>query len=134
MSGVGVAVQTAIFQRMAGGGLTALGGGACGVHGFVPPNTAYPYVTMDRFIGQDADTIGDTVTTWQAYLVIWSAYAGHLEAQHIADALHALFHEKPITLATGEAITCRVDRRDIVRDADGITYMGNITLSLETQH
>lgn len=120
------ALQVALLARLKG----IL---SCAVYDAVPQGAAYPYVTLDAQTADAGRFLTLRTTTRFVYLGIWSQVYGQGEILKIMGQLDAL-HEQPLTLSTGSVISVRVERTRTVRESDNLTYMGQVTLRIMTQH
>lgn len=120
-------LQQALYQALS----AAL---PCPVYDAVPQGAAFPYVTLDREVRRSADYLSSRMDERFVYLNVWSDYPGQKEVKEIIAAIDAALHRQPLTLATGRVVTCIVRDTDTSRDADGVTYMGRVTLQILTQH
>ena len=105
----------------------------CDVWDSVPQDSDYPYVTMDTSVIVNEDFLNDRMDRRFIYLGIWSRAYGQAEILGIMTQLDAL-HEQPITLATGQMASLRVERKRTVREPDNLTYQGQVTLRIITTH
>lgn len=137
MSDPSVAVQVAIYEALGGAaGFTINGspGTAVAVYDAVPQNAAYPYVTLDSEFVNDADFLNSSLDERFFYLTVWSTYRGQKQVKQINAEIHDRLHEKRLSLSTGTMVICRVKRKTSQRDADAVTFMGQVTLRIQTQH
>lgn len=128
MSDPSLALQAALYQRLSAA-LTVP------VYDAVPPGTPYPYVTLDREFSDNVSPItGRKRDNRLFYLSVWSSYQGQAEVKRINAEIAAALDEIKLPLSTGNAVSVRVMRIETSREADGITYMGSVTLRIITQH
>lgn len=106
---------------------------SCEVYDGVPQGAAYPYVTLDSMISSEDEFLTLRSQTRFVYLGIWSRAYGQAEIMDIIGQIDAL-HEQPLTLSTGQAVSVRIERTRTVRENDNLTYMGQVTLRIITQH
>lgn len=106
---------------------------SCDVWDAVPQETSYPYVTIDSMINTPEAFLSLRVDTRFVYLGVWSRNYGQAEVMGIMSELDAL-HEQPLTLSSGSVASVRVERTRTVRESDNLTYMGQVTLRIITQH
>lgn len=116
------ALQSAIYDALAATGYD--------VYDHVPQGAAYPYITIDYTLAVDAGLIRTRMEDHRVYLTFWSEYAGQKEIKTMQDAAWSALHEQRLTLSTGAICSLRVASRDTRRDADELTYMGSMTLSI----
>lgn len=99
----------------------------------VPQGSAYPYVTLDSVATANADLLNLRVTTRFVYLGVWSRAYGQAEIMEIMGEIDSL-NEQPLVLSTGSVVSLRVERMRTVREPDNLTYQGQVTLRVITQH
>ena len=99
----------------------------------VPQGTNYPYVTLDSMVSANEDFLNSRINTRFVYLGIWSRAYGQAEIMDIMSQIDAI-NEQPLTLSTGSVVSVRVDNTRTVRDSDNLTYQGQVTLRIITQH
>ena len=99
----------------------------------VPQGTNYPYVTLDSMVSANEDFLNSRINTRFVYLGIWSRAYGQAEIMDIMSQLDAI-NEQPLALSTGSVVSVRVDNTRTVRDSDNLTYQGQVTLRIITQH
>lgn len=104
------------------------------VYDAVPQDAAYPYVTLDSEAVDNADFLSSRMDRRFVYLNVWSAYKGQKEVKEIMAQIDAALHEQPLSLSTGSVVSVRVERKDTIRDVDGETFTGRITLRILTRH
>jgi hypothetical protein len=101
---------------------------SCDVWDAVPPNAQYPYVTVDTMDSTNTDFLAlQRFEIRFVYLNIWSQVQGQAEVMQIISELDTL-HEKRLTLSGGYVVSIRVDRKRTMRDADNLTFQGQVTL------
>lgn len=83
---------------------------------------------------QDNDFLASRRDTRMMYLSIWSRYRGQKQVLDIIAQVDAALHNKRLALDTGRMVVCKVRRKRSTLDADGLTYMGSVTLEIVTQH
>lgn len=132
MSGPGLALQKAIFDRLSLPGVIS-----CKVFDYVPEKTPLPYVVMDKEISSNATPIsGKKRENRLFYLSVWSNYKGQAEVKRINAEIAAALDRVALSLPAdqGRAVSVRVLRTETNREPDGKTYMGSVVLSILTQH
>ncbi|WP_207869506.1 DUF3168 domain-containing protein [Pseudomonas sp. 51_B] len=127
MSDPSFALQIALFDRLSSGL-------SCPVHDGVPDNTPFPYVTIDSAIADEADFLASRKEERFLYLSVWSQYQGQREVHEIMSTIDALLHNQPLPLTTGHVVSMQVKRKQTIREPDGVTYQGAVTLRIITQH
>lgn len=103
----------------------------CPVYDAVPQGAAFPYVTLDHEEVTNSDFLNRRMDLRFFYLTVWSRHQGQREVKEIMAQIDAL-NEQPLTLSTGHCVSVRVERKRTQRDADGRTYMGQVTLRIIT--
>jgi len=128
MASVSLSLQVAVYQRLK----AVL---SCPVYDAVPRDAAYPYVTLDRELSDDQSPIsGKRRDLRFFYLTVWSKYQGQSEVKRIISEIETALHRQRLTLTTGRAVSIQITRTNSDRDADGITYQGNVTAEILTQN
>lgn len=129
------AVQKAIYTAL-NGNITINGspGQNVPVYDHVPQSAVYPYVTLDSEFVNDVDFLASRMDERFFYLSVWSTYRGQKEVKEIMAEIDRLLHGQKLTLDTGTMVHCRVRRKRSSRDADAVTFMGQVTLRILTQH
>lgn len=127
MADPSLAVQAALYQRLSAEV-------SCPIFDSVPMGAAPPYLTIDSEIATNTSPIaGRDRASRLLYLTAWSNYAGQREVKQIMSEVYAALNQRPLVLADGRAFGVRIERMSTNRDADGITYMGAVTLKINTQ-
>lgn len=127
MSDPSIALQAALYQRLSSELTTP-------VYDAVPMGTAYPYITIDNEQSTNTSPVSGRKRAKRfIYLSVWSGYKGQAEVKRINSEIEVALDERPLMLATGRAVSVRVERMSSNRDADGVTYQGSITLRIITQ-
>ncbi|MEM1142728.1 MAG: DUF3168 domain-containing protein [Pseudomonadota bacterium] len=106
----------------------------CDVWDAVPQDANYPYVTLDSMISSEEEYLTLRAQTRFVYLGVWSRKNGQAEIMQIMADIDSALHEQPLTLSTGHAVSVRVERTRTVREPDNLTYQGQVTLRIVTQH
>lgn len=106
------------------------------VYDSVPQGAARPYVAFDRQIAEphESEPLGSRRDTRFIYLSVWSDYRGQKEVVEIIEAIDARLHRSKLTLATGRMVRCEVLRRVTTPEPDNLTFQGQITLRIITEH
>lgn len=127
MADPSLAVQAALYQRLSAEV-------SCPIFDSVPMGTEPPYLTIDSEMASNTSPIsGRDRASRLTYLSVWSNYKGQREVKQIMSEVYAALNQRPLVLSDGRAFGVRVERMSTNRDADGITYMGAITLKVNTQ-
>jgi len=128
MADPSVALQEALFARLEAEV-------SCPVHDGAPMNTPKPYVSIDREVSTNIRPISGRKRELRLiYLSVWSDAIGQAEVKRINGEIINALDERKLPLATGRAVSVRVEQADAQRDADGITYQGSITVRVITTH
>ncbi|AHG39722.1 hypothetical protein N018_05470 [Pseudomonas syringae CC1557] len=128
MADPSVALQVAIFERLQAEV-------SCPIYDGAPLDTPMPYVSIDREISTNTSPIAGRKRQQRLiYFTVWSDAHGQAEVKRINAEVTAALDERPLPLEVGRAVSVRVERADAQRDADGITYMGSITVRVITTH
>ena len=106
-------------------------GDICGdrVYDNIPSNEVFPYISFgpSDFISDDADCIDGRQETVQ--LDIWSQKQGSLvEAKNLTDAVKSALHDAEGDLGVNALVGLRVPSARVVRDPDGKTARGIISV------
>ena len=125
-------LQQALFQCLKAD--TALAAKVKGIFDEVPPNQAFPYVTLGE----------DTVVDWSTKtndgeeithtLHVWSKYAGKKETKEILSLVLEAVTRQPLALAGGFSIDfSALDFMEVFIDEDGITKHGVLRLRFKVK-
>lgn len=125
------AVQKAIYQALTAGSPSPL---SCPVYDHVPQDAAFPYVSIDAQQVNEADYLASRMDERFIYLTVWSRYRGQKEVLGILANMDTALHRKRLALDTGTMVICHVARKATMKDADGVTYQGSMTLRILTEH
>ena len=106
----------------------------CQVYDHPPRDAAKPFVTFDRHICQPDDDISEQMSRHQITLAVWSETRGPKEVRDIIGGIRKTLHYASLSLDAGESVKCEVERADATRDADGVTYMGTVLISVLTDN
>lgn len=108
---------------------------SCPIYDGAPLDTPMPYLSIDREISTNISPIaGRKRQVRLIYLTVWSDAHGQAEVKRINAEVAAALDERRLPLEEGRAVSVRVERADAQRDADGVTYMGAITVRVITTH
>jgi hypothetical protein len=107
---------------------------SCDVWDAVPQGSDYPYVTLDSSISNTDEFLTLQSETRFYYLGIWSRNYGQAEVLSIMSQIRDALHEQPLSLSIGSVVSLRVERQRTVRESDNLTYMGQMTLRIITEH
>ena len=106
---------------------------SCDVWDAVPQETTYPYVVIETEITSNEDFLVERFDRRFIYLSIWSRAHGSAEIRDIVAEIQTL-NETNITLDSGELSSLRVERVNVIREPDNLTFMGQVTLRILTLH
>jgi hypothetical protein len=129
MADAGVAIQKAIYTALNGN----IGSGV-GVYNFTPQNTPYPYVVISGSEIISDDYFTERKTECFFYISVWSQEKGNKQVMDIISAIDTALHRKKLSLEFGAMIDCIVKRKSNNLDADGVTYMGNLTIHIMVEY
>lgn len=108
---------------------------SCPIYDGAPLDTPMPYLSIDREISTNISPIAGRKRQMRLiYLTVWSDAHGQAEVKRIIAEVTAALDERRLPLEEGRAVSVRVERADAQRDADGVTYMGAITVRVITTH
>lgn len=127
MSDPSVALQAALFSR-----LTAEL--SCPVFDSVPDGTPYPYVVLDYEVVDNTDSLNERSDRRLFYFSVWSDYRGQLVVKTLNAEIDAALHNRPFPLATGRVASISVTRKECLREPDGVTFQGAVTVLILTEH
>lgn len=112
----------------------ALQGLSVPVYDGVPHNAALPYVTIDTHVALDDDRLRERHTLLSTFLNIWSERRGQAEVLSIMAELDGLLHRQRLALEAGHVASLRVEDKSTLRDQDGETFSGRVTLRVAIDH
>lgn len=123
MSDPSVAFQTAIYTEL-DANLSVP------IYDSVPQDASYPYVTIDYQDSSNANYLSKRKDQKIMYFAVWSDYRGQKEVLEIMAELDSLLNDKKFNLTTGRIAQMRVLSKRTNREADGVTYMGQLRLQV----
>ena len=123
MSDPSVAFQTAVYAEL-NANLSVP------IYDSVHQAATYPYVTIDFQDSSNANFLAGRKDEKIMYFAVWSDYRGQKEVLEIMSELDTLLDEKRFTLTTGRIAQMRVLSKRTNREADGVTYMGQLRLQV----
>ena len=107
----------------------------CPVYDHPPRNAEMPFVTFDRHIVQpDNEPLAITMSRHQITLTIWSKERGVKQVRGIIGDIRTALHRCDLVLDVGNSALVTVERCDVSRDADGVTYMGSAMIDVLTNN
>lgn len=104
------------------------------VYDKVPPGAALPYVTISGTEAVPDNYVAGLRSDLFVYLTVWSGYHGAKEVLETLDKLRGLHGARPVLAGGAVALSTWVIRENCERDADEITYQGNMTLRVLIEH
>lgn len=100
----------------------------------VPQGTAFPYVQFGRVIRTADNNFASKLSRVQVTLSVFSDFRGQEQVLSILGAIEAVLDEATLTLDSGVAVRCDLERADTVRDQDGVTYSGSAIYLVIADH
>lgn len=100
-----------------------------GVYDYVPPQTAYPYITIGDMRATDVSTISIALTRMELALHVYSRGRGRKEISDIMAQLYALLHDAKLLMEEYITVTMRYVSSEIAQERDGLTYHGRMRFS-----
>lgn len=104
------------------------------VYDAVPQGASFPYVTVDTSITANADALVERIDERFIFLTVWSQVRGQEEVLSIIGEIDRLMHNNKLELDHGYVVSIQVDRKMTRRDADNVTFQGQVTLRVLTHH
>jgi hypothetical protein len=129
MADSGFAIQKAIYTALNGN----VGAGVS-VYNHVPQDSAYPYVVINGSEMTEDDYLTERKSECHVYISVWSQYKGNKQVLDIISLIDTVLHNKKLSLDVGAMIICKIKRKRVNIDADGITYMGNVTAHIMVEN
>lgn len=127
MSDPSVALQAAMYTALE----AAL---SCPVYDFVPQDAVEPYVVIASINSNNAELLNNRKDRKVFYLSVYSTYRGQKEVQEIMAQIDAALHLQRLSLSTGRVASMRVLGTDTNREPDGVTFMGQVRVSVLVEH
>lgn len=130
------AAQKAIFGALNGNLTygTASPADAVPVYDAVPQAAAYPYVVLESQIAEIDDPLASRRDVRFFYLSVWSTYTGQKEVVEIMQQIDTILANARLTMESGRMVRCYVIRKRTMREPDNVTFMGQVTLRMLTEH
>ena len=129
MSSIAFAVQKAVDGVLVAAlaGFQAPGTSAPGVpvYDHALAGAAYPYVRFGRKILTPENELAAKGGRVQISLTVFSDFRGQEQVDEILACIEDALDDVRLTLDTGHAVRCDLERSDTTQDADGVTYMGS---------
>lgn len=104
------------------------------VYDHAPQNAAYPFVEYLRTTRTADHLIASDVWRIQIAIGVFSDFRGQEQVARILHTICETLDDAVLTLETGQCWRIALDRDDIVRDADGVTYTGTALFTAEVQN
>lgn len=124
MSSSAWSLQQAVFAALgADAALTALIG-ASRIYDDVPQGTPLPYLTFGQSTARDWSTGTEEGSEHVLTLHVWSQSKGKKQAHEIMNAVRAVLHDQPLTLAGHRLVNLRHEFSESRREPDGDTIHG----------
>lgn len=101
-----------------------LSGLISGVFDFVPQDTAFPYVVLERFDGEDWSTSTTEGCKIRCVVTSFSREGGKEETLSIMERIKELLHDADLSLTGYDLVNLRGLSGDVALESDGITYRG----------
>lgn len=127
MADPGAALQKAVL-----GALSA--GLSVPVYDAVPQGAAFPYVSLDSTVTDSADFLRERLDDTFMYINAWSESRGQEHVLRLIGEINSLLNGQTLVLDDGVMVSMRVVSKAARRDADNVTYMGNVTLRIRVQY
>ena len=119
------AVQDALYTALtADAGVQALLGSPARVYDHVPPDAAFPFLTMGAMQAEAFDTADHDGVAQRVTLRAWSRMRGRKEIKAIMDAVYARLHGGTLAISGRKLVLCRFMAAEAALDDDGLTYHG----------
>lgn len=133
MSAYSWAAQQALVALLGGGSLTALV--STRIYDDAPQTVTFPWIEIGDGQIIPADTAqsngaSDAGVSDFFDLHVWSRYAGKKEVKQIVDVLHTLLHGVSLTITGRTSALSWVRTVRIIRDPDGITRHGIVSVEI----
>ena len=127
MSDPTLALHAALFNRLK----AEL---SCPVFDSVPDKTPYPYVVLDYEVVDNTDSLNERSDRRLFYFSVWSDYRGQVVVKTLNAEIDAALHNRPFPLTTGRVASISVTRKECLREPDGVTFQGAVTVLILTEH
>jgi len=124
MSSAGLALQQAIFAKLASDTATVAALGGPHIYDDVPPRAEFPFLTFGQSTERDWSTGSDEGNEHLVTLHVWSRGRGRKEAETAIAAARAALHDQALTLSGHRLINLRHEYSEARRDSDGETFHG----------
>lgn len=133
MTSAALALQEAVFARLAGYAPLVAALGAPRVYDDAPQPANFPYVTFGQSTVRDAEASTDPGDEHLFTLHVWSRARGRRETHVIADTIRAALHDTALTLRDHRLVNLRHEFTDARRESDGDTVHGIVRFRAVTE-
>lgn len=117
------AVQDALYEALrADAGVQALLGDPARLYDHVPPDAAFPFVTLGDMQAETFDTSDHDGIMQRVTLHVWSRQRGRQECKVILEALHDRLHHRTLSITGRQHVLTRFMAAETLLDDDGLTY------------
>jgi hypothetical protein len=127
------ALQRSIYQALAGSPeLTNLLGGAR-IYDDAPQAASFPFITLGQSVIRDWSTGTEDGAEHSLTLHVWSRAGGKREVHAIIEAIRAVLHDQPLSLADHHLVNLRHEFSEARLDPDGDTFHGIVRYRAVTE-
>jgi len=103
------------------------------VYDHAPQGAGFPYVTLSAQEVDPIDSLGVNAGVHEITLTVWSDHRGQQEVLGLIGDIYDALHHYDASLSSGTLVLMRVSERRTQADADGVTYMGTVTVEVTAQ-
>jgi len=103
------------------------------VYDHAPQGAAFPYVTLSAHDVIAQDSQGINAGLHDITLTVWSDHRGQQEVLDLMGEIYDALHHFEASLSSGVAVLMQIAERRATQDADGVTYMGTVTVEIIAQ-
>lgn len=103
------------------------------VYDHAPQDAAFPFVEYLRTTRTADHNVASNVWRVQISIGVFSSFRGQEQVAGILHAICETLDDATLDLEMGQCWRIALDRDDIVRDKDGITYTGTALFTAEVQ-
>jgi hypothetical protein len=126
-------LQRGVYQALADSvDLTTLLGGVR-VYDDAPQAAPYPFITLGQSVVRDWTTGTDDGAEHDLTLHVWSRSGGKNHVHKIIEAIRAVLHDRPLTLADHYLVNLRHQLSEARFDPDGDTFHGIVRYRAVTE-
>lgn len=122
------AAQKAIYDVLTED--ATLSGVITGVYDFVPAGTDYPYIVFGNSRVTDYSTVSTRGFQQALDIKVYSRARGRKEVTDIMECVYTLLHETTPPADTYTITQLRFSGSDVVREKDGLTYLGQMKFQI----